>query len=141
MENARRTLVDLYYVAVNSENKVLGYCYANEYRPRPAYRFAVENSVYIHPDYVGRGIGSTLMKQLIRVCTEMGFRQMLAFCTANRPDTIAMHTKLGFKQTGIVENVGWKFDQWLSVAILQRSLGEGASSAPSPARTLATQTL
>jgi len=121
-----------YFVAVLAtadKMSVVGYAYASPYRPRPAYRFTVENSVYIHPQYAGRGVGVLLMTRIIDDCTAKGFRQMLAY-TSKGSDTVALHEKLGFKQVGVYQSLGWKFSRWLDVCVLQRALGEGDDTPP-----------
>jgi L-amino acid N-acyltransferase YncA len=119
-----------YLVAVSS-GKVLGYAYAGPFRPRPAYRFTVENSVYLDPAAQGRGIGSRLMRELIGQSRERGFRQMIAVIgdSANAA-SIGVHRSTGFRLIGTYENVGFKFGRWLDTVQMQLALGEGATSLP-----------
>jgi L-amino acid N-acyltransferase YncA len=119
-----------YLVAV-SNGEVLGYAYAGPFRPRPAYRFTVENSVYLDPAAQGRGIGTRLMRELIARSQKLGFRQMIAVIgdSANAA-SIGVHRSTGFRLIGIYENVGYKFGRWLDTVQMQLALGEGATSLP-----------
>jgi phosphinothricin acetyltransferase len=119
-----------YFVAV-LEGRVAGYAYAGPYRPRPAYRFAVENSVYLQPAIHRRGIGQQLLQRLISECEARGFRQMIAVIgdSANA-GSIGVHTKCGFQMIGTHPSVGFKFGRWLDTVTMQRALGDGASTVP-----------
>jgi L-amino acid N-acyltransferase YncA len=112
--------------------RVLGYAYAGAFRPRPAYRFAVENSIYVDTEAHGQGIGALLLAELVARCERWGARQMIAVIgdSANTA-SIALHAKLGFRHAGRVEQVGWKFERWLDVVFMQRALGCGGA-APAP---------
>lgn len=112
---------------------VLGYAYAGPFRPRPAYRFCVENSIYVDAGARGRGIGALLLAELVARCEARGARQMVAVIgdSANK-GSIAVHAALGFRHAGQVAQVGWKFGRWLDVVFMQRALGAGsATAAPS----------
>jgi phosphinothricin acetyltransferase len=113
------------------EGRVVGYAYAGPYRPRPAYRFSVENSVYLRPAIHRRGIGLQLMLRLISECEARGYRQMIAVIgdSANA-GSIGVHTKTGFQMIGTHPDVGLKFGRWLDTVMMQRALGEGASTVP-----------
>jgi L-amino acid N-acyltransferase YncA len=119
-----------YFVAV-TEGRVVGYAYAGGYRPRPAYRFTVENSIYLQPAIHRRGIGLQLLQRLIVECEARGYRQMIAVIgdSANA-GSIGVHTRTGFTLIGTHPNVGFKFGRWLDTVMMQRSLGEGASTVP-----------
>ena len=119
-----------YLVAV-LEDRVAGYAYAGPYRPRPAYRFTVENSVYLQPAIHRRGIGLQLMVRLLAECEARGYRQMIAVIgdSANA-GSIGVHTKTGFQMIGTHPNVGLKFGRWLDTVMMQRALGEGATTVP-----------
>ncbi len=119
-----------YFVGV-LEGRVVGYAYAGPYRPRPAYRFTVENSVYLQPAIHRRGIGLQLMLRLISECEARGYRQMIAVIgdSANA-GSIGVHTRTGFQMIGIHPNVGLKFGRWLDTVMMQRALGEGAATVP-----------
>jgi L-amino acid N-acyltransferase YncA len=119
------------YLVVALEGRVVGYAYAGAYRPRPAYRFVVENSVYLQPAVHRRGIGRQLLQRLIEECEARGFRQMIAVIgdSANAA-SINVHSRCGFEMIGTHPNVGLKFGRWLDTAMMQRALGEGASTIP-----------
>ncbi len=110
---------------------VLGYAYAGTYRPRPAYANTVENSVYLRPDAVGRGIGRRLLSALVSACEQCGLRQMVAVVgdSANEA-SIRLHEKLGFRRVGVLRDVGYKQGVWLDSVLLQRSLGPGSATPP-----------
>jgi len=119
-----------YFVAV-LEGRVAGYAYAGPYRARPAYRFTVENSVYLQPAIHRRGIGQQLLQRLIAECEARGFRQMIAVIgdSANA-GSIGVHSRCGFRMIGTHPNVGLKFGRWLDTVMMQRQLGEGAGTVP-----------
>ena len=121
---------NLPWLSAERDGRVLGYAYAGPFRPRPAYRFAVENSIYVDAAAQGQGIGVLLLAELIARCEAWGARQMVAVIgdSANAP-SIALHAKLGFRHAGRVEQVGWKFGRWLDVVFMQRVLGHGGSAA------------
>ena len=110
---------------------VVGYAYAGPYRPRPAYRYSVEDNIYVAPAAQGRGVGRALLSQLIGLCEARGFRQMIAVIgdSANRA-SIRLHEVLGFSHVGVLRSVGWKHGQWLDTVLMQRSLGPGDTAPP-----------
>ncbi len=114
------------YLVAEFAGNVVGYAYAGAYRPRPAYRGTVENSVYIDPAFQRRGIGRLLLVELIRQCEERGFRQMMAVIgdSGNTP-SIELHRRLGFVDAGVLRSVGWKHGRWLDSVLMQRPLGPG----------------
>ena len=106
--------------------QLLGYAYANHFRPRRAYRFCLEDSIYLHPDARGRGVGRLLLTELVGRCEAAGARQMLAVIgDAANAGSIGVHAALGFEHTGVLKAAGWKFDRWLDVILMQRVLGSG----------------
>jgi len=119
-----------YLVAV-LDGIVVGYAYAGAYRPRPAYRFTVENSIYLDPAIHRRGIGMKLMRRLIDDCETRGYRQMIAVIgdSANA-GSIGLHSACGFQIIGTHPNVGLKFGRWLDTVMMQLALGEGATTIP-----------
>jgi L-amino acid N-acyltransferase YncA len=119
-----------YFVAALDDH-VIGYAYAGPYRPRPAYRFTVENSVYLEPAIHRRGIGLQLLRRLIAECEARGYRQMIAVIgdSANAA-SISVHAKCGFRMIGTHPNVGFKFGRWLDTVMMQRALGDGATTLP-----------
>ena len=119
------------YLAASVAGDVIGYAYAGPYRPRPAYRFTVENSVYLKPSTHRRGIGLQLMQRLIPDCEARGFRQMIAVIgDAENAGSVALHRRAGFALVGTTEAVGIKFGRWIGVTIMQRALGEGSATLP-----------
>ena len=119
------------YLAATIDGQVAGYAYAGPYRPRPAYRFTVENSVYLAPSSHRRGIGTLLLTELVALSVARGYRQMIAVIgdSANAA-SIALHAKAGFQMIGTHPNVGFKFGRWLDTVMMQRALGEGAATTP-----------
>src|SRR3569833_4555729 len=101
---------------------VIGYAYASTYRPREAYRFTCEESIYLAPDAVGQGLGGKLLARLLEDSAKAGHKQMLAVITAERANSIRLHEKHGFRFIGRYEALGYKFDRWLDIVRLQRAL-------------------
>jgi L-amino acid N-acyltransferase YncA len=119
------------YFVAEIDGVVAGYAYASLYRTRPAYRFTVEDSVYVAPDMQRRGIGVALLNKLIEVCTAHGFRQMIAVIgDSDQAASIGVHRACGFEPAGNLRNIGWKFDRWLDTPLMQRALGDGATTNP-----------
>jgi len=133
MTRRYRALIDggFPYFVATLDGRVAGYAYAGAYRPRPAYRFTVENSVYLEPATHRRGIGLQLLRRLIAECEARGFRQMIAVIgdSANA-GSIGVHTRAGFSMIGTHPNVGFKFGRWLDTVMMQLALGEGAATMP-----------
>jgi L-amino acid N-acyltransferase YncA len=119
------------YIVAEIDGVVAGYAYASLYRTRPAYRFTVENSVYVAPDMQRRGIGKVLLQALIDACTALGFRQMIAVIgDSNQAASIGVHRACGFTDSGNLRSIGWKFGRWLDTPLMQLALGPGAASPP-----------
>ena len=119
------------YLVAEIDGRVAGYAYANPFRPRAAYRSTVEDSVYVAHDAVGLGIGKTLLNDLIERCAALGLRQMLALIgDSHNVASIGAHRACGFSYVGVMTSVGRKFDRWVDVVIMQRSLGGGDASPP-----------
>ncbi len=122
----RRTSVDLGlpYLVAEAEAKLLGFAYAAAYRPRPAYRFAIEDLVYVADGFGGGGIGSALLGELIAACEKGPWRQMVAIVgdSANSA-SIALHRRFGFQLAGTLRSIGFKHGRWVDTPILQRALG------------------
>ncbi len=120
-----------YIVAASATGAVLGYAYASLYRLRSAYRFSVEDSIYVAPDSVGRGIGRALLEALIARCSEAGFRQMVAVIgDSGNAGSIMLHQRLGFRRVGLLPAIGYKHGRWVDSVLMQRELGEGAATLP-----------
>jgi phosphinothricin acetyltransferase len=133
MARRMRALLDGGYpcIAAEIDGVMAGYAYAGSYRPRPAYRYSVEDSIYIDPRVQRRGVGRALVEHLIEECERRGFRQMIAVIgdSAQTP-SIELHRAAGVRMVGTVENVGYKFDRWLDSVNIQRGLGPGATTKP-----------
>jgi phosphinothricin acetyltransferase len=126
------------YFVAELDGRVMGYAYANAYRTRPAYRFTVEDSVYISPEAQGKGVGRLLLRALIDACTTKGYRLMVAVIGDSRQyASIALHRSAGFTFCGTIHSVGHKFGRWLDSVIMELPLGDGDTSQPvlpSPSR-------
>jgi L-amino acid N-acyltransferase YncA len=119
------------YLVASIDGRVVGYAYAGAYRPRPAYRFTVENSIYLDPAIHRQGIGLKLLQRLIEHCVTRGYRQMIAVIgDSDNAGSIGVHTKCGFQMIGTHPNVGLKFGRWLDIVMMQLPLGEGAGTIP-----------
>ena len=119
------------YLVAESGGQIAGYAYAGPYRARPAYRFSVENSVYVARDMQRRGIGKALLDALIETATARGFRLMIAVIgDSDQAASIGVHEACGFEHAGVFRNVGYKFGRWLDTVQMQRALGPGATTAP-----------
>ena len=119
------------YLVAEIEGRVVGYAYASLYRTRPAYRFALEDSVYIHKDFAGRGVGRMLLDALIESCEKTGCRQLIAVIgDSDNAASIKLHAACGFKCTGTLKAVGFKFGRWVDSVIMQLAIGEGAKTLP-----------
>jgi phosphinothricin acetyltransferase len=134
MARRRRAVVDggyPYFVAEQG-GRVVGYAYASAYRPRPAYRNTVENSVYVRPGCERQGIGRVLLKALLEACERSGFRQVVAVIgdSANEA-SIGLHRHLGFRMAGTLQSAGFKFGRWIDIVLMQRALGPGDGALPS----------
>lgn len=111
--------------------QVVGYAYASAYRPRPAYRHTVENSIYISQQARRTGIGGKLLSDLIEQCSRRGYRQMIAVIgDSDNAMSIDFHEKMGFRRIGVIKAIGYKFDRWLDSVIMQRPLGEADKTPP-----------
>ena len=133
MARRQRTLIDggYPYLTAAIDGAVAGYAYAGPYRPRPAYRFSVEDSVYVDAKAQRRGLGRALLSRLIEQAERRGYRQMIAVIgDSSQTPSIELHRALGFHLVGTVENVGFKFDRWLDTVLMQRALGDGSTTKP-----------
>ena len=117
-------------VAVQNE-LVVGYAYCNWFKPRPAYRFSAEDSIYLSPEAAGKGMGRTLLAELMTHAQRAGVRKLIAVIgdSANA-GSIAVHHSAGFQPVGVLKSCGWKFDKWLDVVLMDKALGEADSTAP-----------
>ena len=126
MKRRRAAVLDigLPHLVAEREGRVMGYAYAGNWRPRPAYKFSVEDSIYIDNDATGQGVGKALLPVLIEQCTALGKKQMVAVIgdSASTP-SIRLHAACGFRKVGTLENIGFKFGRWLDSVLMQRPLG------------------
>lgn len=114
---------NLPYIVAETDGTVAGYAYAGPYRVRHAYRFTVENSIYMHPGRAGGGTGTMLLTAIIDECKKRGMKQMIAVIgDSGNKASIRLHEKCGFRHVGVLENVGFKFERWLDTVFMQRSL-------------------
>jgi L-amino acid N-acyltransferase YncA len=118
------------FLVIEVDGVVAGYAYANPFRDRPAYMMTCEDSIYLHPDHIGKGIGSRLLSALIDAADAAGFRQIIAVVGGGEPASVALHAKFGFEHRGTMKSVGRKFGLWLDTVYMQRALGDGDASAP-----------
>ncbi|KZD12753.1 GNAT family N-acetyltransferase [Oceanibaculum pacificum] len=120
------------YLAAELGGQLVGYAYAGQYRPRPAYRHSVEDSVYVRTGLAGRGIGRLLLAALLERCTALGFRQMIAIIgDSGNAGSIGLHEAMGFRRVGTIQSVGFKQGRWVDSVLMQRALGDGDASLPS----------
>lgn len=123
---------DFPYIVAQDEGRVLGYAYASHFRTRPAYRFIVEDSIYIAPDAQGQGIGTLLLGELLARCEALGFRQMIAVigdAAVNLPSA-RLHSAMGFTECGRIAGSGFKFNRWCDTLMMQRALNGGTGTLP-----------
>ena len=114
------------WIVIERGGEVLGFAYANHFRPRKAYRFCLEDSLYLADDAKGQGLGRLLLAELMARCEALGARQMLAVIgDSTNLGSIGVHRTLGFGHVGVMKSAGWKFDRWLDVVIMQKALGQG----------------
>lgn len=118
------------YLVAECDGEILGYTYAGPFRPRSAYRYTIEDSIYVAPMVVRRGIGRALLGNLIERCTALGYRQMIGMIGDTNLASIRIHSGLGFRQEGILRGVGLKFGRWVDLVIMHRSLAP--EDAPPP---------
>ncbi len=119
-----------YIVAIDAAGTIVGYAYASAFRTRAAYRFLVEDSIYLAPSARGQGAGKMLLIALVDRCTALGFRQMVAVIGGAHPASIAVHRSVGFEDQGRMKATGFKHGRWLDTAIMQLALGDGSTSDP-----------
>jgi phosphinothricin acetyltransferase len=118
------------HIVAESAGVVVGYAYAVPFRKRPAYRYCVKHSIYVHSSQLHRGIGRALMSALIDACAAAGFRQMIGYIDAANEASLAIHERFGFRRVGYLPQIGYKFGHWTDSVMVQRSLGLGATAPP-----------
>lgn len=119
------------WLVVEDDGQVLGFAYGNWFKPRPAYRFSVEDSIYLAPEAAGKGLGRALLAELMAELERGGIRKVMAVIgdSANA-GSIGVHTALGFEHVGVVRSCGWKFERWLDIVLMEKTLGAGDSCPP-----------
>jgi len=119
------------YLVAEDDGLVTGFAYGNWFKPRPAYRYSVEDSIYLAPDQQGKGLGRLLLTELLVRCEAVGVRKVMAIIgdSANA-GSVGLHRALGFTQVGVVESCGWKFGAWRDIVIMQKTLGAGDTVPP-----------
>jgi L-amino acid N-acyltransferase YncA len=119
------------YLVAEEGGRVLGFAYCQWFKPRPAYRFSAEDSIYLHPDATGRGLGKALLAELARQAEAAGIRKLVAVIgdSANA-GSVGVHRALGFTPAGSFKSCGWKFGRWLDIVLMEKSLGEGDTTPP-----------
>ena len=119
------------YLVLEDDSAVIGFAYCNWFKPRPAYRFSAEDSIYLAPPATGRGLGKLLLTELMAQAERAGIRKLIAVIgdSANH-GSIGVHQVCGFTQVGVLSACGWKFERWLDVVLMERAIGLGASTAP-----------
>ena len=113
------------------DNRVCGFAYCNWFKPRPAYRFSAEDSIYLAPHAKGQGLGRALLAELASQAERAGVRKLIAVIgDSSNTGSIGVHRALGFQPVGVLASCGWKFDRWLDVVLMERTLGLGDTTAP-----------
>jgi phosphinothricin acetyltransferase len=133
MESRRSAIAGrgLPYLVAEEAGTVLGFAYAGPFRPRAAYRYTLEDSVYVAPDAAGRGVGKALLTAIIAACEALGVRQLIAVVgDSGNSASLALHRSLGFEQTGIGHSVGFKHGRWVDIVQLQKPLNGGDARMP-----------
>jgi len=119
------------WLVAESDNQVSGFAYCNWFKPRPAYRFSAEDSIYLAPHANGQGLGRALLAELTTQAERAGVRKLIAVIGDSRnTGSIGVHRALGFQHVGLLASCGWKFDRWLDVVLMERSLGLGDTTSP-----------
>lgn len=124
------------YLVIEEGGQVLGFAYCQWFKPRPAYRFSAEDSIYLHHEAVGRGLGRQLLEALMRQAQASGVRKLIAVIgDSDNAGSIGLHSACGFQPAGTIRACGWKFGRWLDIVLMDRSLGDGASTSPETSTT------
>jgi L-amino acid N-acyltransferase YncA len=119
------------YLVAEEAGRVVGFAYCQWFKPRPAYRFSAEDSIYLHPDAAGQGLGKHLLTALIGQAEAAGIRKLIAVIgDSNNAGSVGVHKALGFEQVGVIKSCGWKFGRWLDIVLMEKPLGEADRTAP-----------
>lgn len=111
---------------------VVGYAYVVLFRKRPAYRYTVKHSIYVHHDHIGKGVGSLLLRGLIDACAAAGFRQIIGYIDGDNTASLALHERFNFARVGVLPAVAYRYGRWADSVMVQRSLGPGSTTPPPP---------
>jgi L-amino acid N-acyltransferase YncA len=129
-KNLRNTRLP--HLVATCRGEVVGYAYVVLFRKRPAYRYALKHSIYVHHEFTGRGVGRRLLKELIDTCAAAGFRQLIGYIDSDNAASLALHDRFGFARAGVLPGVAWRFGRWCDTVMVQRSLAAGATEPPPP---------
>ena len=121
------------HIVAEQNDTIIGYAYAVPFRKRPAYRYTVKHSIYVHHDHLHSGVGRRLLPALIEACAAAGYRQMIAYIDRANLPSIELHNSYEFRQTGLLPSVGFKFGRWTDTLLMQRPLGVGDAAPPDDA--------
>jgi L-amino acid N-acyltransferase YncA len=119
------------YLVAEENGQLLGYAYCQWFKPRPAYRFSAEDSIYMHPDAAGKGLGKALLAKLAEEAQAVGVRKLIAVIgDSSNLGSVGVHRTLGFSHVGSFKSCGWKFGRWLDIVLMEKSIGEGDTTPP-----------
>ncbi|KQT11520.1 GNAT family N-acetyltransferase [Ramlibacter sp. Leaf400] len=119
------------WLVAEQDGRVLGYAYCQWFKPRPAYRYSAEDSIYLHPDAAGKGLGKQLLAALMAQAESVGVRKLIAVIgDSSNAGSVGVHRALGFTPVGTIANCGWKFERWLDIVLMEKAIGAGSSTAP-----------
>lgn len=123
------------YLVAELEGRVVGFAYCQWFKPRPAYRFSAEDSIYLDPDAAGQRLGNKLLGELARQAEAAGVRKLIAVIgDSGNVRSIGVHRAMGFRHVGTIEACGWKFGRWLDIVLMEKSLGQGSRTPPDESR-------
>jgi phosphinothricin acetyltransferase len=119
------------YLVMEDGGKVAGFAYCQWFKPRPAYRFSAEDSIYMHRDAAGKGQGRQLLAELVKAAEAVGVRKLIAVIgDSGNAGSIGVHKALGFTHAGTIQSCGWKFGRWLDIVIMEKAIGDGDRTPP-----------
>ena len=122
------------YLVAEEDGRVLGFAYCQWFKPRPAYRYSAEDSIYLDPDAAGQRIGNKLLAELVKHAEAAGVRKLIAVIgDSGNVRSIGVHRAMGFRHVGTIESCGWKFGRWLDIVMMDKSIGEGSRTPPEAA--------
>jgi L-amino acid N-acyltransferase YncA len=122
------------YLVAEQGGRVLGFAYCQWFKPRPAYRYSAEDSIYLHPDAAGQGLGKKLLAELVHQAETAGVRKLIAVIgDSGNAGSIGVHRSLGFHKVGVIASCGWKFGRWLDIVLMEKAIGAGDSTPPEAA--------